>query len=191
VTPCSQKCLWNFGRLLPDYTATHHRLFILSRFYGSDYTSRRGIGLTTGFIGSHYSYTQPSLLQLQLTLTTESLQGPGPPADPTGSHWPLTNSAGLKVKFKVTLRPKTSRSKTKSFYDRRSVGQSVLVSSPIWGSWPDINFCLTFTVLSVSGVPSDERSKSKFLLLPWLYSLGSDHIVNAALTLLSGLAVTK
>jgi hypothetical protein len=28
-------------------------------------------------------------------------------------------------------------------------------------------------------------------LLPWLYNLGSDHIEKAALTLLSGLAVTK
>jgi hypothetical protein len=31
-----------------------------------------GIGLTTGFIGLQVSYTQPSLLQLQLTLTNES-----------------------------------------------------------------------------------------------------------------------
>jgi hypothetical protein len=46
----------------------------------------------------------------------------------------------------------TSASKSKSRYDRRSVGQSVLVSSPIWGSWPDINYCLTFTVLSMSGL---------------------------------------
>jgi hypothetical protein len=67
------------------------------------------IGLTTGFIGSH-SYTQLQcirftlavhystyrvFLQLQLTLTTESLQGPGPPADLTGSHWPSTNSSKL------------------------------------------------------------------------------------------------
>jgi hypothetical protein len=28
-------------------------------------------------------------------------------------------------------------------------------------------------------------------LLPWLYNLGSDHIEKAALTLLSGLAITK
>jgi hypothetical protein len=30
--------------------------------------------------------------------------------------------------------------KSKSHYDRRPVGQCVLVSSPIWGSWPDINY---------------------------------------------------
>jgi hypothetical protein len=34
-------------------------------------------------------------LPLQLTLTTESRQGSGPPADPTGSHWPSTNSSGF------------------------------------------------------------------------------------------------
>jgi hypothetical protein len=53
------------------------------------------------------------------------------------------------------------RSKTtypsKSHYDRRPVGQSILVSRPVWVPWPDINFCLTFTVLSMSGAPSDER----------------------------------
>jgi hypothetical protein len=47
--------------------------------------------------------------------------------------------------------------KSKSHYDRRPVGQSVLVSKPIWVSWPAINYCLTFTVLSMSGAPSDER----------------------------------
>jgi hypothetical protein len=54
---------------------------------------KTGFGLTTGFIGSHtVTLLQPSFLQLQLTLTTESVQGPGPPADPTGSHWPSNNS---------------------------------------------------------------------------------------------------
>jgi hypothetical protein len=41
-------------------------------------------------------------------------------------------------------------------YDRRSVGLSVLVSSPMWGSRPDINYYLTVTVFySMSGAPSD------------------------------------
>jgi hypothetical protein len=43
--------------------------------------------------------------------------------------------------------------KSKSHYDRRSVGQSVLVSRPIWVSWPDINFCLTFTFFVDVGRP--------------------------------------
>jgi hypothetical protein len=39
------------------------------------------------------------------------------------------------------------------------VSQSVsgLVSSAIWGSWPDISSCLTVTVLSAWGALSDER----------------------------------
>jgi hypothetical protein len=50
---------------------------------------KTGIGLTTGFIGSHTVTHNYSIY------TTESLQGPGPPADPTGSHWPSNNSSGL------------------------------------------------------------------------------------------------
>jgi hypothetical protein len=50
-------------------------------------------------------------------------------------------------------------------YDRRSVGQSVLVSTPTWVSWPYINYCLTFTVLSMSGAPSDERLGPSFVLI--------------------------
>jgi hypothetical protein len=61
------------------------RHLILSRVWRLYET---GFGLSTGFIGSQVSYTQPSLLQLQLTLTTpaEFLQVPRPPAYPTGSH---------------------------------------------------------------------------------------------------------
>jgi hypothetical protein len=67
--------------------------------------------LTTGFIISQYNYT---LTTDSLTITTdshnwvttpaESLQGPGPPGDPTGSHWPSTNSSGL---FSATHRQLT------------------------------------------------------------------------------------
>jgi hypothetical protein len=58
-----------------------------------------------------------------------------------------------------------NKSKSKSHYDRRPVGQCVLVSSPVWGSWPDVNYCLTVPVLSISGAPSDERSGLSFVLL--------------------------
>jgi hypothetical protein len=61
--------------------------------------------------------------------------------------------------------------KSKSHYDRRPVGQCVLVSSPIWGSWPDINYCVTVTVLSISGAPSDERSGLSFDLVTWTASV--------------------
>jgi hypothetical protein len=50
-------------------------------------------------------------------------------------------------------------------------GQSVLVSSPIWGSWSDINYSLTFTVLSISGAPSDKRSDLSFVLFTWTASV--------------------
>jgi hypothetical protein len=46
-------------------------------------------------------------------------------------------------------------------WDWRSVSLSVLVSSPVWGSWPDINYCLTVTVFRLS-----------------LYRLGSDFTEN-------------
>jgi hypothetical protein len=59
----------------------------------------------------------------------------------------------------------------KSHYDRRPVGQCVLVSSPIWGSWPNINYCVTVTVLSISGAPSDERSGLSFDLVTWSASV--------------------
>jgi hypothetical protein len=57
-------------------------------------------------------------------------------------------------------------------YDRRSVGQSVLVSSPIWGSRPDINYYFTVTVVfSMSGAPSDRRSGVSFVLVTWTASV--------------------
>jgi hypothetical protein len=65
-----------------------------------------------------------------------------------------------------------TQSKSESHYDRWPVGQWVLVSSPVWGSWPDVNYCLTVTVLSVSGAPSDERSGLSFVLVTWTASVG-------------------
>jgi hypothetical protein len=44
-------------------------------------------------------------------------------------------------------------SESESHCDWRSVTQSVLGSSPDWGSWPDIFYCLTVTVLSLGGRP--------------------------------------
>jgi hypothetical protein len=37
------------------------------------------------------------------------------------------------------------------------------VSSPIWGSWPDIYYCLTVTVLFLWGALSDERAGLSFI----------------------------
>jgi hypothetical protein len=66
------------------------------RAYG-DYI-RRGLDCQLDLLNyKSVTHLQPSPLQLQLTLTTpaESLQGPGPPADPAVSHWPSTNFSGL------------------------------------------------------------------------------------------------
>jgi hypothetical protein len=57
-------------------------------------------------------------------------------------------------KVKVTLRPTISPG-----------------IEPHLGSWPDINYCLTFTVLSMSGAPSDERSGLPFVLVTWTASV--------------------
>jgi hypothetical protein len=61
--------------------------------------------------------------------------------------------------------------KSKSHYDRRPVGQCALVSSPVWGSWSDVNYCLTVTLLSISGAPSDERWGLSFVLVTWTASV--------------------
>jgi hypothetical protein len=53
--------------------------------------------------------------------------------------------------------------KSKSHWDWRSVNKQVLVSSPIWGSWLDIYYCLTITVLFLWGALSDERTGLSFI----------------------------
>jgi hypothetical protein len=58
--------------------------------------------------------------------------------------------------------PGVSKSKSKSYCDWQSVGQSVLVSYPIWGIWPGI--CLLGLIFP--GVPSSRTL---------LYRLGTDH----------------
>jgi hypothetical protein len=60
--------------------------------------------------------------------------------------------------------PRRQMPKSKSHCDWRSVSQWVLVSSPIWGSWPDINYYrLTVTVLLLWGALSDERTSMSFV----------------------------
>jgi hypothetical protein len=63
----------------------------------------------------------------------------------------LTHSLTEYLKVKVTL--------------RLIVGQSVSLT---WGSWPDIYYCLTVTVLFLWGVLSDERTGLSFV-----YAAGS------------------
>jgi hypothetical protein len=51
----------------------------------------------------------------------------------------------------------------KSHCNWRPVSLSVLVSSSVWGSWPDIFSCLKVTVLFMWGILSDERMCPSFV----------------------------
>jgi hypothetical protein len=74
--------------------------------------------------------------------------------------------------------------------DSQSVSQSVLVSSPIWGSWPDIYYCLTVTVLLLWGALGDvyyNRNKPEMFSMvshndsySSLYNLSTDCAENTA-----------
>jgi hypothetical protein len=59
-----------------------------------------------------------------------------------------------RLRAQVKVKPK---SKCKSCYDRRLVGQLDLVFSNIWGPGPDWCYCQTVGILSTLGAPSDER----------------------------------
>jgi hypothetical protein len=70
---------------------------------------------------------------------------------PTINFWmpePIFMKAGTWTHLNGVL-----KSLPESHCDWRSVSLSVLVSSPVWGSWPVINYCLTVTVLSLGGRP--------------------------------------
>jgi hypothetical protein len=75
----------------------------------------------------------------------------------------LGSSLDLRGGKPVTNRP--SQIKSKSHYDRRSVGQSVLVSSPIWDRRPDFLYCQTAAVLSMWGTLSEERTGLSFVVV--------------------------
>jgi hypothetical protein len=50
------------------------------------------------------------------------------------------------------------------YYDRRSVGQSVLDKAPIWGLLPDFYYCQIIAGMLMSGVLSNERSSLSFTM---------------------------
>jgi hypothetical protein len=82
-----------------------------------------------GFIGSS--------LQLHLITTAHTLNSFRMNYDSC-----LTNAL-----WRISLK----KSNLKSLCDWRSVSQYVLVSSLIWGPWPDINYCVTVTVWREDG----------------------------------------
>jgi hypothetical protein len=51
------------------------------------------------------------------------------------------SSRPWSLRTALTNHRRQRRSESESRYDRRSAGQSVLVSSPVWGSWPDVTYC--------------------------------------------------
>jgi hypothetical protein len=76
---------------------------------------------------------------------------------------PRTIRVGLRPQSLRTLITNClrSESESKSHCDWRSVSLSVLVSSPIWGSWPDI-YCLTVRSF-LWGALYDERTGLSFV----------------------------
>jgi hypothetical protein len=67
--------------------------------------------------------------------------------------------------MKRYIRSKTnSMSEPKLYYDRRSVGQYVSVSSPIWGPRPDFYSCQTIEGLLMSGALSNDRTGLSFMI---------------------------
>jgi hypothetical protein len=69
----------------------------------------------------------------------------------------------FRLETPPTCRARYPYFKSKLHCDWRSVNQYVLVSSPVWGSWPDIYYCLTVTVLFLRGVLSDETTSLSFV----------------------------
>jgi hypothetical protein len=64
----------------------------------------------------------------------------GVPPIPTDLWSPLTELYGYSQHMQNKPNWFPSESESESVYDWRSVSQYVLVSSPVWGSWPDSNW---------------------------------------------------
>jgi hypothetical protein len=94
---------------------------------------------------------------------------PPPPPPPLHFHfllhslYHLLKHSGWFLPIYFCLTMTTLKSKSKSHYNWESLSQSVLVSSPIWGSWPDISYCLTVTVLSLWGTLPDKQMGLSFV----------------------------
>jgi hypothetical protein len=69
----------------------------------------------------------------------------------------LTAAKSKPLIFPVSGFALSNESESESHCDWRSVSLSVLVSSPVRGSWPDISYFLTISVLSLGVAPSLTR----------------------------------
>jgi hypothetical protein len=56
------------------------------------------------------------------------------------------------------------KSRSRLHYERRSVGQSILVSRPIWGPRPDFCYCQTIVSMFMGGALFDERMDLSFTI---------------------------
>jgi hypothetical protein len=96
---------------------------------------------------------------IQCRLTVKMLR-------PSSAQWFLVPSpAGSWPYLTVWRLWEPLDSKAKLCYDRRSVGESLLVSSPIWGPRPDSFYCQTVTDLLMWGALSNERTVSRLQFL--------------------------
>jgi hypothetical protein len=99
---------------------------------------------------------------------------------------PILLTLVLPQQFSYNFWTPNSNSQSQSQSHITTDGQSVLVSSPVWGSWPDIYFRMKVAVLSIWGALSDERTGPSFPILSnppatdrlSLYSLGLDPVKN-------------
>jgi hypothetical protein len=69
-----------------------------------------------------------------------------------------------------------SKSKSKLCWDQRSVGQSVLLSSPIWSARPDSCYCQTVAGMLMCGALSDESSGLSFTFAAGPHQLSHSRI---------------
>jgi hypothetical protein len=96
-----------------------------------------------------------------------NLEGQVPHLYPIGTGWPscnprhwvtfssppMTRRATVELFEPTSKRGLSTESESESHCYWRIVSLFVLVSSPVRGSWPDISYCLTVTVLSLGGRP--------------------------------------
>jgi hypothetical protein len=76
----------------------------------------------------------------------------------------LLLGSGPRARMEVLLEAVFSGSESVSYYDRRSVGQSLLDKAPIWGLRPYFYYCQTVSGLLIWGALSDKRKGLSFTI---------------------------
>jgi hypothetical protein len=126
------------GKMTKFYTSLSNNCFFFS--------SCRAPSLTRGRSNLQCSHAQVIVAQdpyPYINVSSETAptwRARSPYLYPPGTGWPsYTPRHGFTCTFKFKF-------KFKLYSDRRSVGQFILVSDPLWGRWPDFNFlCFTIT----------------------------------------------